>query len=157
MIISRYCDKDWASVEGRLVEHAKESNGYPELDVDLAWIRQSLYDNPLALLATDGENLLGLIIFGIYEHWHTPQLGASDLIISVDPAYRSGRVAKALIKGAEEWARQLGCVYFQMSTAFHTDIDSRTLQYYRHLGYKDRGSVVYKLLGECDGVNNTSS
>ena len=151
MIIQRYRPVWTDRVISLLKKHHIAADQYTELETDFDWIVEVLKTENLMVLATEGEELLGLLWFTTYDHWHSKDLGASDMVVSVAPAHRNGRVAKALIRAAEEWARQIGCVYFQLSAAHHTAKDLRTIRYYSHLGYKDRGSVVYKLLEKKDG------
>jgi GNAT superfamily N-acetyltransferase len=147
MNIIRYANEWEDLVMERIMAHQKESNSYQELNQCPVWVRKNLNDlSDFIILATDGDTLLGFIWIGIIPHWHSPELGAADHIISVDPKFRGKSTGKKLIEAAEILAESMGCVYFQLSTAFHTDRDNRTLAYYQRLGYCPRGGAVYKQL-----------
>ena len=149
MKIQRYTHEWEDRIISRVLEHQEESDGYTELDQDPAWVRHILkVSNPILFMATEGESLLGFIWLGLINHWFSPDIGAGDLIFTVDPAHRGGKAAKLLRQRAEEEAKALGCVYLNLSTAFLKERDDRTLKYYQRYGYRHRGSIVYKLLEE---------
>ena len=151
MIIQRYTPEWNDRIIDQLKGHHNAADQYTELETDFDYILEVLKTENLMVLATDGEELLGLLWFTVYDHWHSRDLGASDMVVSVSPDHRGGVVAKALIKAAEAWAQAMGCKYFQLSAAFNTAVDQRTIRYYSHLRYKKRGEIVYKILGEQDG------
>jgi GNAT superfamily N-acetyltransferase len=95
------------------------------------------------LVAELEGRIVGMIVGLVIEHFFGSSRFATDLTFYVAPEHRGGSTAVRLIRAFEEWARENGAQYFVPGTS--TEIQpERTLELYKHLGYRLSGYVMTK-------------
>lgn len=107
------------------------------------WERKQLFPNDWCLLlAEDNDQIIGVFVGFIVEHFFGRDRLSSDLILYVDPAHRGGTAAMRLVKAYEEWARNAGVKEIQLGIATNVHVD-RTARLFEKLGFGDR-AVMYR-------------
>jgi GNAT superfamily N-acetyltransferase len=102
------------------------------------------------LLALDGEELVGFIIFD-FVRYYTVELVSHLFLFYVKKSHRASRIGLDLLLKAEEIATAKGSKRIYCSSTAGIDADGKTdkklLNLYRRLGYEELGCFVMKGLG----------
>lgn len=99
-----------------------------------------------ALIAEDGDRLVGLMAGYVAEEFFGYDRIATDYSLYVVPEYRGGTVGVRLIKAFEEWAWKAGATAIQPGISTEIDAD-RTRGIYERLGYGMFGYLMIKRRG----------
>lgn len=89
----------------------------------------------IALVAEEGETIVGMVAAIAVEHWFSTALLASDLVVYVRPESRGGRAFFALMRHLRLWADAIGCAELQVgvSTEVHAEASAAMLE---RLGFR---------------------
>lgn len=126
-----------------------ESPRYSHLKYDgmRAWaFTEALMHNERAivLVATDGDQIIGVLAGIVTPYFFAPELYASDIFFYVRSDYRGGGAAKELL---HEWDRLMetdGRVT-ESVLGISSEINSdRTRKFYERLGYRCAGYLMVK-------------
>jgi GNAT superfamily N-acetyltransferase len=134
-----------------------ESPAYRRLTIDPEKLKaigdQSLLhpDRFCIRVAEHKGRIVGFILGYVNEVYFGHDLVASDLGLFVPQTNRGGRIALALIKAFEDWARDNGAGAVQLGITTGVQPE-RTGEFYQHLGYSEFG-IVYRKQIESEGNN----
>lgn len=94
-------------------------------------------------LAVLGEEIVGMFVGMIHEHYFSSELTASDLALYVVPEHRGGSAAVRLIKAFEGWAfaHEARCMTLSSNTKVDTE---KAMALFGKMGYEYCGGVTYK-------------
>ena len=109
--------------------------GYPISTADMANRVELFLNHPYGkvFVAELEGRVVGYICLWIREHFHDTLRAARILALVVDAEHRRVGVGKKLIEVAEQFARNEGCVFLDLTTAHHRT-DAHT--FYENIGYK---------------------
>jgi GNAT superfamily N-acetyltransferase len=79
-----------------------------------------------------GPELVGFLALVPLIHLLSGDRYAEEMAWFVGPRYRSGTVGPRLLRRAEEWARENGCVFLRMAAPHSTDVG----RFYETQGYQ---------------------
>jgi GNAT superfamily N-acetyltransferase len=104
---------------------------------------QKLHLSGVILLAEEREQIVGMILGGISEHFFGRGTVASELVVYVAPESRGGTAAMRMLKAFEDWAFSKGAdeIVLGVSTEVHA---KRTAEFYQRLGYEMSGYTCIK-------------
>jgi GNAT superfamily N-acetyltransferase len=142
--------EDWPAVAALLAELGRPSVlGTPEEEAARQGFLDYLArDDTVALIATDGDRAVGFcdVEFRPRLNFATPQAWVPDLIVT--EAARSRGAGAALLKRAEELARERDCWSISLESA---NWRTRAHAFYEREGWTDSAHAFVKILaGEVD-------
>lgn len=112
--------------------------GYPsntDEDVSTRLTRWSGHDDLLALVATDGRHVLGVVALAVIPYFERPGSWGRVVALVVDSRTRGLGVGRRLLTAAEQAARDRGCVCVEISSARRR---TGAHAFCRSAGYADR-------------------
>ena len=83
----------------------------------------------------DGDDLRGVLIGTIGQHFLSPVLIAQEIMWYVHPEFRNGTGGIRLVSEFEKWAKELGAFAVVMASFKGTDSDDRLSAIYDRRGY----------------------
>lgn len=128
--------------------------GYPALTEDLPARLASLEDFPgtLALVAVDGQNVVGLITAHMIPSIHAPEPIALLTTLVVDSGYRGKGIGSQLVANAERWAAAQGAVRVSVVSGLQREDSHR---FYERRNYQRTGFRFTKAVAD-SGVRTAS-
>jgi GNAT superfamily N-acetyltransferase len=81
-------------------------------------------------IAHKGDDAIGMLAMGMFEHPMSGERVASEVVWWVDPAHRGSSCGRRLLRAAEDWATEQQADLLQMVAP-----DARVGRFYEALGY----------------------
>jgi len=97
----------------------------------------------IALVAENEGRAVGIITAHSFASIHDDNPVAWITTLAVSTSVRKGGIGKALVKEAENWAHDRGCVRISVTTALHR---AGAHSFYEQLGYSHSGRRYTKVL-----------
>lgn len=101
--------------------------------------RRGLTDgNPALIVAERDGRVVGMAIVTLGEHFFSPALAATVMLIFVAPEARGGTAAVKLLQGVRRWAAQAGAkdLHVNVTTAI---APAKTDRFLRRMGFQQTG------------------
>ena len=119
----------------RLGKMMQMESGYGEFVFDggrlLGFLERS---DVYCALARVGGEIIGGIVGCIAPHFFTTTLMAKDMALYIDPAHRGGSSAVRLVRGFEQWAKELGAKEVMLGQSTGIEIE-KTRRWFEAIGY----------------------
>jgi len=131
-------------VELGAIMHAESRHASLSYDPDkMARTIESLIDYPggFAIVADHGGRVIGGFLGIAEEHFFSREKFSFDLATFIDPAYRGGYVAAALLKAYVKWAQGQGitCINAGVASGINHDVSIRL---YERIGFAHTGVTL---------------
>jgi predicted N-acetyltransferase YhbS len=106
----------------------------------------SNYPNTLALVAADGDEVVGIVTAHVFPALHAAEPVAWLTSMVVSDKQRSRGIGSELIERAEQWAMEKGALKISLTSALHRE--GAHAFYELKQGYEKTGLRFSKILGE---------
>lgn len=105
-----------------------------EYDRDTVFeVIQMCIDEGVALLAEDGNKIVGMILVLVFPFlMNRNHLAATEWVFYVDPAYRRDGIGDTLIETAEAWLKHRGVTLFNMVNLQNVTPENAAKLYEKH-------------------------
>lgn len=90
------------------------------------------------MMAENGNDLVGVVVASVSEHWFSRELGASALLFYVHPNHRGGMAAIKLLHGFRKWANNRSVKRININVTTGVDM-ARSDKLMRRLGFEFTG------------------
>jgi len=116
-----------------------EQLGYPQILSDMKdRLQQYMSSDSQVLIAENQGVIMGLIAFVYYPLFVNPGKRCRIEALVVDETCRGQGVGRNLLKAAEEYAKQQGCVILDLTSGLRRAKDG-SHEFYENLGYGNDG------------------
>jgi len=124
---------------GRLLHAESRYRAYPLDDARMREIgRRGLGGNPGLIVAERDGRAVGMAIVALGEHFFSPALTATVLLLYVEPQARGGMAAVKLLRAVRRWAAKNGAKDLHVNVTTGIKID-RTDRFLRRMGFRQTG------------------